>query len=176
MAARRHMPAVPLKLKKTAGAAAAAVLEDEVAVEEDGLRPGSGASSRGSGGPSGPGPCRSWDRRSGGRRRRKPGSGDEVGVEDGDELALRGLRPVLERAGLVAGAVGAVEVDDGCGGRPSVPARVTLDDGRGDVSGLVGGVVEDLDLEAVARVVDAAAGVDEAVDDELLVDRWGAGR
>ncbi len=37
-------------------------------------------------------------------------------------------------------------------------------------AGLVGGVVEDLDLEAVARVVDAADGVDEAVDDELLVE------
>ena len=36
-------------------------------------------------------------------------------------------------------------------------------------SGFVGGVVEELDLEAVARIVEAAAGVDEAVDDELLV-------
>ena len=41
---------------------------------------------------------------------------------------------------------------------------------RGDLDGFVGGVVEDLDLEAVARVVDAAEGVDEAVDDELLVE------
>jgi hypothetical protein len=60
-----------------------------------------------------------------------------------------------------------VEVDDGLRGRgPRHSARRSL----GDLDGLVGGVVEDLDLEAVAGIVEAAAGVDEAVDDELLVE------
>ena len=47
---------------------------------------------------------------------------------------------------------------------------VAGDDGAGDVDGFVSGVVEELDLEAVARVVETAAGLDEAVDDELLVE------
>ena len=94
---------------------------------------------------------------------------DEVGVEDGDELALGGLEAFFEGAGLVAVAVGAVEVVDGLRGEAVGAGGVAGDDGAGDFDGLVGGVVEELDLEAVAGVVEAAAGVDEAVDDELLV-------
>ena len=97
------------------------------------------------------------------------GRRDEVGVEDGDELALGDLEAFFECAGLVAVAVGAVEVDDGLRREAFGAGGIALDDGFGDDGGLVGGVVEDLDLEAVARILDAAAGVDEAVDDELLV-------
>src|SRR5581483_10460491 len=65
--------------------------------------------------------------------------------------------------------VGAVEVDDGLRREAFGSGGVALDDGFGDGDGLVCGVVEELDLKAIAWVVDAAAGVDEAVDDELLV-------
>ena len=41
---------------------------------------------------------------------------------------------------------------------------------RGLPAGFVGGVVEDLDFETVARVIEAADGFDEALDDELLVE------
>jgi hypothetical protein len=47
---------------------------------------------------------------------------------------------------------------------------VALDDGAGDFDGFVGGVVEDLYVEAVERVLHLANGIDEAVDDELLVE------
>jgi hypothetical protein len=44
---------------------------------------------------------------------------DEVGVEDGDELAFGDVQAFVEGAGLVAVAVGAVQV--GCGGMPGKP-------------------------------------------------------
>src|SRR5262249_14158131 len=77
--------------------------------------------------------------------------GDEVGVEDGDELAGGDLEAGGEGAGLVAFAVGAVDVLDGVAlGGPLV------DGALGDVGGMVGGVVKDRDLEAVEGVVDVA--------------------
>jgi hypothetical protein len=57
-----------------------------------------------------------------------------------------------------------VEIDDGVAER-----AVAFDDALGDGGGLVGGVVEDLDLEEVARVLDFGDGFEEAIDDELLV-------
>ena len=41
--------------------------------------------------------------------RQEVGGRDEVGVEDRDELAARDLQARFERAGLVAGAIGAVD-------------------------------------------------------------------
>ena len=41
------------------------------------------------------------------------GRGHEVGVEDGDELAVGDFEAGVERAGFEAVAVGAVDVDDG---------------------------------------------------------------
>ncbi len=89
----------------------------------------------------------------------------KVGVEDGDELALGDLQPGVERAGLEAMAVGAVDVDDGVAER-----RIALHDGGSDFCGLVGRVVQHLDLELVLRVLHGADGLDQAVDDELLVE------
>jgi len=97
------------------------------------------------------------------------GPGDEVGVEDGDEIALGDFEAFLEGSGLEAVAVGAMDVVDGLGRKSFGASGIALHDGLGDDGGFVGGVVEELDLEAVARVVEAAAGVDEAVDNELLV-------
>ena len=45
-------------------------------------------------------------------RLQEVGGRDEVGVEDGDELALGDLHARLERARLVAGAIGAMEIGD----------------------------------------------------------------
>jgi hypothetical protein len=89
---------------------------------------------------------------------------DEIRVEDGDELAARDPHPGLERAGLVAGTIGAVEVldVDALQGRP---AHGEL----GDAGGLIGRVVEHLDLEAVPRVIDAADRLHQPLDDVHLV-------
>src|SRR5205085_1266186 len=83
----------------------------------------------------------------------------EVGVEDRDELALRGLEAVREGARLEAlAALAADELDVGA-------ARAPLGDlAARDLERLVDRVVEDLHLEAVARVVEGADGVDQALD------------
>jgi len=91
--------------------------------------------------------------------------GDEVGVEDGDVLALGHLQALIQCACLEAVTIGAMEVDD------IVPERgITRDDARGNFLRLVCRVVENLDLELLARVLDGADGFDEPVDDELLVE------
>ncbi len=98
------------------------------------------------------------------------GRRDEIGVEDGDEFAFGDDEAFIECAGFEAVAIGAVDVDDGV-----AEGSVAIDDFCCDLLGLVGGVIEDLDFKAVARVFDGADGFDEAVDDELLVVHGGAG-
>ena len=89
----------------------------------------------------------------------------EVCVEDGDELALRYQHPRLERPSLEAGAVSPVDVDD------VDAARRPLGDGLArNLDGVVGRVVEDLNLETVTRVPDAAHVVDEPAGDVALVE------
>ena len=103
-------------------------------------------------------------------RIRKSGCGTEVGVEDGDELALARPHACVERAGLVAVAVGAVDVLDVDALR-GVAAHGEL----GDLARLVGRVVEHLDFEQLARIVDAADRLDQPVDHVHLVVERAAG-
>ena len=93
------------------------------------------------------------------------GRGNEVGVEDGDELAFGHLEAGVERSGLEAVAIGAVNVNDGCPER-----RVAVDDSAGHLLGLVGRVVEHLNFELFARILHGANGLDQPVDDKLLVE------
>ena len=154
-----------VEVEELAGAGARAMLEDEVAVEQDGLDLGQHAVVAVEVGPAG---LHHADLGLGevmddlhepvGRR-------NEVGVEDGDELAFGDFEAGVERSGLEAVTIGAMDVDD-----VVAEGGVAVDDGRGDLLGLVGGVVEHLDFELLARVLDGADGFDEAVDDELLVE------
>ena len=116
-----------VEVEEAPGAVAGAVLDDEVAVEEDRLHlgeqrvvavdvapahlhhadPGVGEVAEG--------------------LLQDVGRGDEVGVEDRDELALGDLEPGVQRAGLEALAVLAVEVVD-----VEALLAVALDRGRGD--------------------------------------------
>jgi hypothetical protein len=90
--------------------------------------------------------------------------GDEVGVENGDELAGGILEAGLECAGLVSGAVAAVDELDGIAlGGPFLAGTA------GDFGRVVGGIVEDLDLELVEGVVEEAGGLDDALGDVVLV-------
>ena len=90
--------------------------------------------------------------------------GEEIGVEDGDELPGCNLHRLRQRPGLVAFAVGPVDVLDGValGGH-------LLDGLFGDVGGVVGAVVQNLDLQLVQRVVDLAGGADNPGGDRVLV-------
>ncbi len=91
----------------------------------------------------------------------------EVGVEDGDHLAARLLEPGGQRARLVSGALGAVQVADVRSAPPVALAQTAHHRRR-----LVVGVVEHLDLEAIARIVEAAGGVEQARSDVELVVEW----
>ena len=77
---------------------------------------------------------------------------NEVGVEDGDELALRRLQPFLQRARLEAFAIGAMVIGDRIAQR-----GIALDQAlRDDLDGLVGRIVEHLDIELLARILQLA--------------------
>jgi hypothetical protein len=80
----------------------------------------------------------------------------EVGIEDGDEFTGGGLESRLERAGFETRPVGAVVVRD-----VEPAARVALNRQLRDVAGLVGRIVQNLDLQLLARVVDAAHRIDQ---------------
>src|SRR5439155_3834230 len=91
--------------------------------------------------------------------------GEKVGVENGDEFALGGFQTVFQGSGFVTFAIGPMNVDDGhalCG--------VALDASASDVAGLVGGIVEDLHVEEVPRVVETRNSFDEPLDDVALVE------
>ena len=68
-------------------------------------------------------------------------------------------------AGFVAFAIGAVDVGD-----RDVPGQRSARLGRGDLHGLVGRVVEQLDVELLARIFKAADGFKQALDYVLLIE------
>src|SRR6266516_2665296 len=99
---------------------------------------------------------------------------DEVGVEDRDERRGRLLEAVGERPRLESAARTAAHVRD------LDPVPLPVRDAPGEnLDRLVVGVVENLDLEAVARPVDGADGVEDplrdvplVVDGQLNADAW----
>ncbi len=97
----------------------------------------------------------------------KVGGRQEVGVEDADVAAPRHCQSSLERAGLVAGSIRAVDVLDVDALRHMPPHRQLR-----DLAGFVGRVVQHLNFEQLARVVEATYSLDEAIGDvHFVVDR-----
>ena len=82
----------------------------------------------------------------------------EVGVEDGDELAPSDLQPGLESARLVTGTVGPVEVLDVHAESGTAPHGELR-----DAAGFVRRVVEHLDFEKLSWIIKPAHRVDQAV-------------
>src|SRR5450432_3894013 len=82
----------------------------------------------------------------------------EISVEDQDELALGGPEAILERPGLEPRAIHPMDVLD-------IELRMTELQLRelapADLAGLVGRVVQHLDLEPVAWVADGSHGVEQ---------------
>jgi Protein of unknown function (DUF3303) len=89
----------------------------------------------------------------------------EIGVEDSDELALRRLHARLQSASLEALAMGAVMISNSVS-----QGGIALDHRLRHFDGLVGGIVEQLDVQLVARVIEAANRLHQPVDHELLVE------
>jgi len=160
-------PGGAVEVEEQAGAVAAAVLQHEVRVEQDRLDLGQqrviGVDVA---------PPRLYHRDLGideerHRALQEVGARDEVGVEDRDVLTLGHLHARFERAGLVAGAVGAVQITDVDALGGIAPDRLL-----GHRARFVGGVVEHLDLEQLPRVIHLAHRVDQPVGHvHLVVDR-----
>ena len=74
------------------------------------------------------------------------------------------LQPLGQRAGLVPGPVGPVQVRDRVAQSGHLLARLA-----GDLGRVVGAVVQHLDLQLLARVVDLTGGLDDPLGDEVLV-------
>ena len=89
----------------------------------------------------------------------------EIGIEDGDELAGRNFQPGIERAGLEALPIGAMVITDVVAQR-----CIAIDHRSRHLHGFVGGIVEHLDLQLLARIFNLADAVHQAVDDVLLVE------
>gem|GEM_PF-6859353 len=129
---------MPLKLKKTPARERPPWLEDEVAVEEDGFDLGEEAVVAVEVGPAG------LDHANAGFGEvvddaAEPGGGrDEVGVEDGDELAFGGAEAFFEGSSFVAVAIGAMQVIDGLRREALGSGGEAGDHGRGYVDGLIG--------------------------------------
>src|SRR5579859_3754305 len=158
-----------IEIEKSAAAGARAVLDDEVAVEEDRFHLGEERVIAVEVGPasldhSDFGAVGGIDEIRNGAAK-KVRSGNEVCVEDGDEFASRGLEAVLEGTSFITFAIGAVEVDDG-----HTLRGVALDAGAGDLASFVGGIVKDLNVEQFARVVESRDGLDETLDYVALVE------
>ena len=95
--------------------------------------------------------------------------GQEIGVEDGDELGIGLGEAVAQRPRLEARAIGApheLGVDP--------PGAHPLHGDAGELGGVVGAVVQHLDLQPILGPVDRGRGLDQPVDDVALVDRSGA--
>ena len=101
-------------------------------------------------------------------RRRKSGDGQEIGVEDGDEFARggsSGLRPARRPCSLRDWCD--ADSDD-----RQAQRLVALHAGARDLLRFVGGIVEHLNIEQFARIVEARDGVDQPLDHvALVVDR-----
>src|SRR5689334_22301920 len=92
---------------------------------------------------------------------------NKVGVEDREQLAFGKLVAVLERAGFETGAVVAMDVMN-----VETLILILRDDCFGDAHCFVSRVVEYLDLELLAWVVDRGYGFQQAVDHVQFVEEW----
>ena len=90
---------------------------------------------------------------------------DKVGVEHGHELALGHLKAGIQRSGLVAVTIGAVNVSDGV-----AQSRIARHNGGGHLLSFVGRVVQHLNIQFLARILHGADRLNQPVDDELLVE------
>jgi hypothetical protein len=165
MAARRQMPAVPLKLKKRPERLRAMCSMTEVAVQHHGLA----LRERGVLAVD-VAPARLHhadllvgevvDQVADDARR-----GHEVRVEHHEELALGDRGGLGQRAGLVSRAVRAVQVD-----RVEAARAQLFHLGGGDLHGLVRAVVQHLDLELVLGVVEQGDALEQTLGDVHLVE------
>ncbi len=157
-------PRGAVEVEEAAAAVARTLLHQEVAVEEETLGPGQPRRRLVEVVPAG---LHHPDARVGHRGQQsleEVGMGNEVRVEDENVLTGRRFQARGESARLVAGAVLSVVDRDVEAALPPAPGAPP-----GEEGGLVGGVVQDLDLEARTRVRKPAGRIDEPLGDVFLV-------
>ena len=146
------------EIEEGVGPVPGGVLEDEMAVQEDGLDLGQEGEVPVQVVPAALDEGDPGIGEMGHRLAQEVPGGQEVGVEHGHELALGRLQAVLQGPGLVAGAVGAVQVGDVEAEGPVLGAHRL-----GHLDGLVRGVVQHLDLQLVLGPVHAHHVVQQAL-------------
>ena len=89
----------------------------------------------------------------------------KIGIENGDELARCHAQALIQSSRLEAMTIDPVNVGD-----PVSQGLIKLYGRLGNFYRAVGGVVQNLNLQLVGRIVQVAAGLDQPVNDELLVE------
>src|SRR5713226_4904354 len=90
--------------------------------------------------------------------------GHKVGIEDRNQIAFRRLHAMLQRARFESRAIVAMKVMN-----IETGPRVSIDRRARDVDCLVGGIVQHLNLQTVARVIDLNHRLHQTLDDIHLV-------
>ena len=153
-----------VELEEVAARLAAGLLDGEMDVQLQGLQPGEQRVVVVQMGPAGLHHAHPLVLEIGHGGAQKVRVGQEVGIEDGHELAPGLAQSLGQGPGLVAGAVNAMEHAD-VQALLAVAGRGALADG----GGFVGGVIQHLHLEPVARIAHAGDVVDQPLGHEGLV-------
>ncbi len=90
--------------------------------------------------------------------------GQKICVEDGHEFAGRGLQTLGERAGLVSGAVSAMQIVN-----RQAQRLIALHARARHLPRFVGGIVEHLNVQQLARIIEARHCIHQALDHVALV-------
>src|SRR5215472_5151624 len=93
------------------------------------------------------------------RRRKK------IGVENGDELAGRSFQALLQRAGLEAFTIVAMDVENW-----HAQSLLAFNASSRDDLRFVGGIVQQLNFKFFARIIELRDGFDEALDHVAFVE------
>src|SRR5437868_796244 len=91
----------------------------------------------------------------------------EVGIKNGDELAFRCLQSFCKCTGFEPDALPAVVVGDGVS-----QGRIPLHQIARNRFGFVRGIVQHLNVQLLSRVVQPANGVQQTINNVLLVKDW----
>ena len=154
-----------VEVEEIAGARTSPMLQDKMAVEQHGFDFGEEAVI-----PVQVAPARLHDAHGRIREmmngaRKEIRRGHEIGIEDRHEFTGGGLQPFLQRPGFEPFAIIAVMIFEG------KPQRaIALDKRLGEGRGIVGRIVQHLDLEQVARVLNVTYFVDQPFDDIAFVE------
>ena len=89
---------------------------------------------------------------------------NKIGVEDGDEFAFGRFQACFQSSRFEAFTILAMDVGDRMSQR-----NIAIDQNARDLDGLVGRVIEQLDIELIFRIFKPAHGVEQPIHHILLI-------